>query len=165
MFRAKKIYFLTIFMTIFGFFAILSKMPFASENLHFNHNPKNYNVKLKIFDKNKKIAEFFVAIADNDDKRNYGLMNLEHLDQQKGMLFIFKNEKIVNMWMKNTRIPLDMVFIDKNNVICHIFHNATPFLENIISSERNVDKVLEINGGLSDKMGIKLGQKIIYENF
>jgi uncharacterized membrane protein (UPF0127 family) len=64
------------------------------------------------------------------------------------------------MWMKNTRIALDMVFIDKNNQIATIVTNTEPYSLDIISSEKEVKKVLEINAGLVKKFGIKVGQKI-----
>ncbi len=133
----------------------------TKEILQFNRNLENYNVKLQIIDANdKKIAEFSVALADDDYKKMYGLMNLNHLPKQYGMLFTFSSEEILAMWMKNTRIPLDMLFIDKNDVIVNIKTNNTPYSLEIISSEKKTKKVLEINGNLVGKLGIKIGQKI-----
>lgn len=128
---------------------------------NFNNNLKNYNSKLAIFNnKNHIIAEFLVAKAITKEEQQYGLMNLNNLSQNHGMLFIFNENKLVNMWMKNTYIPLDMIFIDKNNVILTIAHNAIPHSLEIISSKKKVDKVLEINAGLAEKLNIKEGNKI-----
>jgi len=147
------------------FFILAINQAFADEVADFNRNPKNYNVKLQIFDKEKQIAQFMVAVAKTKAKEQYGLMNLRHLKEENGMLFIFSTPQIVNMWMKNTLISLDMIFIDQNGNIVNIKQNAAALSLDIISSQKNVTKVLEINGGLCKKFGIKIGQKIIYENF
>ena len=156
--------FLTITAFFLGFIFLLPKA-FAHDVAQFNRDLKNYNVKLQIFADKKITAEFMVAIANNDATREYGLMNLEKLDQKNGMLFEFNNSQIINMWMKNTLIKLDMIFIDNNNVIVHIAEGAEPLSLAIISSQKIAKKVLEINGGLAKKFGIKNGQKIVYENF
>jgi len=133
----------------------------AKEILEFNRDLKNYNAKLQVFDSdNKEIIQFSIAIADSDEKKMYGLMNLDHLQEDCGMLFPFYKSQVITMWMKNTRIALDMVFIDKNNEIATIVTDAEPYSLDIISSEKEVKKVLEINAGLVKKFGIKVGQKI-----
>lgn len=145
-------------------FIFLSFKALSHDGQQFNRDPKNYNVKLQIFDNSKKIGEVLVAIANNDRTREYGLMNLERLDQKRGMLFVFDDNRVINMWMKNTLIPLDMIFIDENNFIINIKELTEPLSLTVISSQKMAKKVLEINGGLSKKLGIKNGQKIIYEN-
>ncbi len=156
--------FLIITIFFFGFVFLLPKA-FAKDSAQFNRDLKNYNVKLQIFADQKKITEFSVALANSDSVREYGLMNLEKLNQKYGMLFVFDRSQIINMWMKNTLIKLDMIFIDDNNVIAHIAEDVKPLSLAIISSQKMVKKVLEINGGLAKKFGIKNGQKIVYENF
>lgn len=152
------------FTVIFIIFLIFCGQSYAySQN--FNQINQNYNVKLEIFDNNKKIANFIVAIADNDEKRLYGLMNLKYLSTKKGMLFIFNEPAIIAMWMKNTLISLDMIFIDENNKIVKIKEYTTPKSLDVISSEKEVNRVLEINAGLSKKYGIKVGQIIRYANY
>ncbi len=133
----------------------------AKEILEFNRDPQNYNVKLQILDLDQKlVSEFLVSIADSEEKKMYGLMNLDELPQNFGMIFPFKKSQVIMMWMKNTRISLDMIFIDEDNVIASISTNAQPYSLDIISSDVKVKKVLEINGGLVEKLGIKVGQKI-----
>ena len=151
-----------------GFFAIIIlcfvslSFETSAYGKQFNSDLKNYNVKLQIFDKSQKISEFLVAVARDNAAREYGLMNLGNLDQKYGMLFLFDDAKVVNMWMKNTLIPLDMIFIDEKNNIVNIKEGAIPMSLDIISSQKVVKKVLEINGGLSKKLGIKNGQRIFY---
>lgn len=141
---------------------VFNKNAYSEE---FNKDDKNYQLKLQILNqKEQKLAKFDTAIADNEQKRAIGLMNLDNLAQNKAMLFVFNKEKIVSMWMKNTKIALDMIFIDENNIIVNIKHNATPYSLAIISSQKPIKKVLEINAGLSKKLGIKIGHKIKYEN-
>lgn len=166
--KTSFVQFMKNFLTITAFFlwfSLLSQKAIAYDGKEFNHNLKNYNVKLQIFDDNQKIGEFFVAIVNDRKSRDYGLMNLEKLDNKRGMLFIFENSGIINMWMKNTLIALDMIFIDENNIIVNIAKDTKPLSLSIISSQKPIKKVLEINAGLSEKLGIKNGQKIIYENF
>jgi uncharacterized membrane protein (UPF0127 family) len=134
----------------------------AKEIVGFNRDPQNYNVKLQIIDGDKQVAGFLVAVADTNHKRMYGLMNLKNLDKNHGMLFEFPNNEIVAMWMKNTKIPLDMIFIDEDDKIVSITENAVPHSLDIISSHEKVDKALEINAGLVKKFGIKIGQQVDY---
>lgn len=137
---------------------------YCQNQVDFNRDVKNYNKNLYIYDKNQLIAKFKIMIADTDEKRQYGLMNVEKLDQNHGMLFIFNKPQIVNMWMKNTLIPLDMIFI-KNGKIVNIKTNAKPHDLSHINSEYRVDRILEINAGLVKKFKIKIGQNINYADF
>jgi uncharacterized membrane protein (UPF0127 family) len=98
-----------------------------------------------------------VELADTDESREYGLMNRTSLSPDKGMLFVFPEEKPLTFWMKNTLIPLDMVFIKTNGEIDFIHHNAHPEDLTPISSQGPVIAVLEIGGGQADKHGIKVG--------
>lgn len=143
------------------FILFASKLHASSLKDDFNNNLQNYNSKLTIFDKNnQKISEFHVAKAITNEQKSYGLMNIKKLDSKYGMIFIFSTPRIVTMWMKNTYIPLDMIFIDKNNQIITIQKNTTPHSLEIISSQKKVTKVLEINANLVDKFNIKVGHKI-----
>ena len=154
----RRIFFIFYFLI----FALVIVNPLnAKEVGPFNSNLKNYNVKLQILNKDKKqIAEFATAIADDNYKRRVGLMNLNSLPKNNAMLFIFEESQVIEMWMKNTVIPLDMLFIDKNNIITKIVTNTTPFALATISSKNPVNRVLEINAGLSDKLGIKVGKVV-----
>ena len=89
-------------------------------------------------------------------------MFVDNFPNNRGMLFEFKEEQIVNMWMKDTLIPLDMLFIDKDKKIVNIKHEAQIKSLEIISSIQPVTKVLEINGGLAKKLEIAVGDQIEY---
>lgn len=133
----------------------------ASEIANFNNNFKNYNRILEVFNtENEKIAEFKIAVANSNEEKQYGLMNLKNLPKNYGMIFEFFPSQIVKMWMKNTLIPLDMIFIDANNEIVTIKENATPHSLEIISSKISVKRVLEINSGEIKKFKINTGFKI-----
>lgn len=123
---------------------------------------KNYRTNLQIINaKNSKVINFQVKIAKNQQDRELGLMFVNSLPENFGMVFEFEKEQMVYMWMKNTKIPLDMIFIDKNNRIVAIKHRAKPESLETISSEKKVNKILEINGGLCKKLNINIGDKII----
>lgn len=132
-----------------------------SNSKGFNADPKNYNAKLQIFDQNStRLASFDIAIAKSDKQKEQGLMNLKTLPKNQGMLFPFQNIQVVMMWMKNTSIPLDMIFIDDDKEIATIKTNTTPNSLELISSERKVKYVLEINAGLAKEYGLEIGQTV-----
>jgi len=79
-----------------------------------------------------------------------------------GMLFVHNRPTIISMWMKNTLIPLDMIFIDAAGIIIKIHDNAKPHSEDAITSEQPAKAVLEINGGLASSLNIQPGDKVIY---
>lgn len=128
-----------------------------------NYNDKNYNTKLQIINhQNGKMNQFIIARALSESEREQGLMWVTDLPKNYGMIFEFAPEQMVYMWMKNTKIPLDMLFIDKNDQIINIKHQATPESLDIISSLYKVTRVLEINGGVVNNLGIRVGDKVIY---
>lgn len=105
---------------------------------------------------------FTVEIAATQSERQYGLMNRKSLDSDRGMLFIFENEGNHNFWMKNTFIPLDIIWINSSQNIVYIHRNAQPcssYYCQPIDPGQNASYVLEINGGLSDKYNISIGDK------
>ncbi|MEM9204753.1 MAG: DUF192 domain-containing protein [Pseudomonadota bacterium] len=107
-------------------------------------------------------ARHFIAIevADTPPKRAQGLMNRETMAQDAGMLFDFKNDRVVTMWMKNTILSLDMIFIDKSGSVIRIAEDTVPFSETTISSGQPVRYVLEVNAGVSRKIGLEPGDTI-----
>jgi hypothetical protein len=117
---------------------------------------------IKISNSSDIFHTFEVYIADSNSKRKKGLMYIENLPNNHGMLFKFNSPRIASMWMKNTYISLDLLFIDKNQTIVKIHNNAEPFNLNSISSKLKVKWVLEINGGLAGELGINPGNKIIF---
>jgi uncharacterized protein len=98
-----------------------------------------------------------VEVADTDRKREQGLMFRRAVPEREGMIFLFDDEREITMWMKNTYVPLDMVFIGDDWRIVHIAHNAEPFSTDVISSSRPASRVLEIAAGQAKKLGIAIG--------
>lgn len=104
--------------------------------------------------------KFTAELALDDAQREQGLMLREKMAADNGMLFDFGMSRDVSMWMRNTLLPLDMLFIRKDGVITHIHENATPQSDAIISSRGPVKYVLELNGGRARALGIKPGDTV-----
>ena len=99
-------------------------------------------------------ARFSVEVADDDPKRAQGLMNRESLPQFSGMIFIYDNPQMVSFWMKNTLIPLDLLYFDPKGQLVDQFKNAMPGDLTPMPSSQPVQFILEINGGLLEKLSI-----------
>jgi uncharacterized membrane protein (UPF0127 family) len=112
-----------------------------------------------------KRHRFTVEFADNDERRTLGLMHRRQMAADAGMLFDFKRDAPVAMWMRNTLIPLDMLFVDREGIVRHIHERAVPMSEAIISSEENVRAVLELNGGTVARLGLKKGDRLLHAMF
>lgn len=109
--------------------------------------------------------KFDIEMALTESQREHGLMFRKSLGPYEGMLFDFYREQTVSFWMKNTLIPLDMVFIAGDGTIRHIYANAKPLSTDTIPSESPVRAVLEINGGTAGLLGIKPGDKVKHPIF
>jgi uncharacterized protein len=108
---------------------------------------------------------FQVEIASNDATREHGLMDRRYMAPDHGMLFEFDREEPVAFWMKNTYIPLDMIFIAPSGVVTHIAANAEPLSERVIPSGGPSVAVLELDGGIAASIGLKVGDKIRHPFF
>ena len=108
---------------------------------------------------------FQVEIADNDATRERGLMDRRYMAADHGMLFEFDRAAPVSFWMKNTYIPLDMIFISPSGVVTHIAANAEPLSERVIPSGGPSIAVLELNGGTAASIGLKVGDKVRHPFF
>jgi uncharacterized protein len=106
---------------------------------------------------------FDVELALTPEERATGLMFREKMDIRHGMLFRFDSVRPVTMWMKNTLIPLDMVFIRADGTVARVHRNAQPHSEKLISSGEPVGYVLELNAGVADGVGIKPGDRIVHQ--
>ena len=106
---------------------------------------------------------FSVEVVDTDATRAKGLMFRQELAKDAGMLFDFLEERNTSFWMQNTFIPLDMVFIAADGTVKTIHANARPFDTTPISSEVPVQFVLEIPGGRSQEIGLKVGDKFEHD--
>jgi hypothetical protein len=108
---------------------------------------------------------FMVELADTDERRMIGLMHRNSLATDAGMLFDFKTDQPIAMWMRNTRIPLDMLFIARDGRVVNIAERAVPFSEQTIPSSGPVRAVLELAGGTASRLGIKPGDRVVHPMF
>jgi uncharacterized membrane protein (UPF0127 family) len=108
---------------------------------------------------------FDVELAVTPDQRSKGLMFRKELPEGRGMLFDFAEETVISMWMRNTYIPLDMIFIRADGRIARIAQNTTPLSEAIISSGAPVKGVLEVIAGTAKKFGIAPGDRVAHPIF
>lgn len=109
------------------------------------------------------LQQLEIEIADDEFEIQTGLMYRPAMQENRGMLFVFKRPEPHAFYMKNTLIPLDIIFIDSNKQIVNIHKNAHPLDESSLPSEGPVQYVLEINGGLSERWGLKKGDKILWK--
>ncbi len=108
------------------------------------------------------ITQFDIEIADSDYQTQTGLMHRQTMQDQRAMLFIFPDMRQRSFFMKNTYIPLDIIYLDSNRIIVSIQENAIPLNETSLPSLFPAQYVLEINGGLSKKLDLKVGDSIKY---
>lgn len=109
--------------------------------------------------------DYRVEIADDDAERQHGLMYRTSMPDMHGMLFIFPQAKPQAFWMRNTYMPLDIIYIGADGAIVSIQANARPFDESALPSEGPAIGVLEIYGGKAAELGIKPGDRVRHRMF
>lgn len=105
-------------------------------------------------------AVFTVEVADDPDERSRGLMFVEQMPRMSGMLFVYERPQRVAFWMRNTLIPLDMIFADESGVVTLVHENAQPLDETAIPGGDAVKYVLELNAGMAELLGISAGSEM-----
>ncbi|ENN86986.1 hypothetical protein RHSP_13817 [Rhizobium freirei PRF 81] len=126
----------------------------AQQSMAFDSEP------LSIASPKGRAHKFTVELALTPPQLEFGLMYRDKMPADHGMLFDFGTSRPVMMWMKNTKLSLDMLFLDQKGVVTHIQENAVPFSETIISSGGPVAYVIELNGGVVKKLGLAVGDKV-----
>jgi uncharacterized membrane protein (UPF0127 family) len=119
--------------------------------------------KVIIQTKANRELTFQVEVADTPAKREIGLQYRRDLAADRGMIFLFPSESHHSFWMKNTPIPLDMIFINSDRKIVGIVEQAVPFSTDSRSVPAASQFVLEINGGLAGRYGVKVGDSISFQ--
>jgi hypothetical protein len=114
---------------------------------------------------NGKVVNFKIWLADTRQREEQGMMFVREMDVHTGMLFMFPENKPVSMWMKNTYVSLDLLFLDAHGKIDYIEANATPQSLAIIGPKTPEYAVLELKGGACEQLGIKVGDRVIHGNF
>lgn len=121
--------------------------------------------ELVIVTSGKGPQRFTVELAENDQSRARGMMFRQSMAPDAGMLFDFKQEQMASFWMRNTLIPLDMIFIKADGTILNIHQRAIPRDETGINSAGPVRAVLEVNGGTASRLGIRPGDRVQHAIF
>lgn len=120
---------------------------------------------IKIKKQNGEVLHFNVELATNTKEQSQGLMFRTELAEDAGMLFLFNTTRLRNFWMKNTLIPLDILFLHPDGHIHHIHHSARPQDLTRITSKYPSRAALEIPGGVADRMGISEGDQVLHAAF
>ncbi len=118
---------------------------------------------LTIIKKDGGSLEFTVEVADDEGERKIGMMYRTEVPEGTGMLFIFDDVAERRFWMKDTYVPLDLLFINEDGTIQSIQHNAEPESLRILPSDGAVKSVLEIGGTVAAQMGIDVGDRVVYD--
>jgi uncharacterized membrane protein (UPF0127 family) len=111
------------------------------------------------------VHNFLIELARTPDERAQGLMFRKEMDPQAGMLFDFGEEQPIAMWMKNTFIPLDMLFIDPQGRIINIAERTVPHSLDPVAAAAPARAVLELNGGTASRLGIRPGDRVVFPIF
>lgn len=120
--------------------------------------------ELQIFksDTDSLLINLDIELAKTEYETQTGLMYRESMGEKQGMLFVFPESSIHSFYMKNTQIPLDIIFIDDSSQIASFQENTEPFNEKGLSSKVPIKYVLEVNAGLTEKWSLEVGDRITY---
>lgn len=157
--KAKKVFIVIIpvVLLVFIYFFYIKKSTNEPEWV------KEGEVTFLSKDSCQQLGRIDVEVAMNPTERSQGLMYRTQMDEDKGMLFIFERDEMQSFWMKNTIIPLDVLFINSKGVINTIHHNTVPYSERSLPSKGKSQFVVEVNGGYCSKHGVKEGDLIEYK--
>jgi len=120
---------------------------------------------LQIATPDARLHTFRIWVADNDVRRARGLMFVRELGDDEGMLFIYPQTQPVSMWMKNTYVPLDMLFVRADGRIERVAENTTPHSLETIASGKPVMAVVELKGGSAARLKIRPGARVTHATF
>ena len=134
--------------------------PSASNAVELGRSPAGLEQVPLTISSDSRTHHFTVEVARTAQEQQIGLMNRQQLAPDRGMIFPFEQERIASFWMRNTLIPLDMIFIRADGSITNIEANTVPLSEDPVLSYEPVTAVLEIPGGRSAELGIKPGDTV-----
>ena len=146
-----------IFISVFAFLGF-STLAWSQDLLTFEKS----KLKIKTL-KGEKIFE--VELAETERQHSQGLMYRRSMAANAGMLFDYGSMRHIRMWMKNTYLPLDMIFIDSKGKIINIVERTIPHSLSVISSRGRVRAVLELNSGTASRLGIIEGDRVVHSIF
>lgn len=157
-----------LLITLVGIIVVLVGLRIAYFHPEGGANPDRPTFKtdtLTIETQTGKTLHFQIELAESSMQQQYGLMFRTQMPEDQGMLFIYTPPRPVAMWMKNTLIPLDMVFVDSAGIIRYIHANARPQSLALIRYPYSVRAVIELNGGIAEKASIQTGDRVIHSIF
>lgn len=140
---------------------VLSFLPLAAIAQEGKPQPPLPQEELTIVERSGARYVFHVEIAATEQEQVTGLMFRHSVPADGGMLFVWEKPEISEMWMKNTLVPLDMVFIKNDGTIARIIEDTVPGSLRVLSSEVKVKATLELQGGVTAKLGITVGDKVL----
>lgn len=161
--RRGRIWMIALVLVIVVGAILLFKRNRAENDMSFAPTFKKHGELTFVNRNDKPIVKIDIEIADDESKREVGMMGRRSMDERQGMLFILDQEQLASFWMKNTIIPLDMFFVSKQGEIVTICKNTTPFSEQSYSATAPALLVLEVNAGFADKFGLKEGDRISWK--
>ncbi|MGK7370410.1 MAG: DUF192 domain-containing protein [Candidatus Halalkalibacterium sp. M3_1C_030] len=133
----------------------------ANNNVEPKGRTLEYTSEVTFLDsEDEPITTIEVAVADDDEERNMGLMDVNDLPSDKGMLFIFENQQPLSFWMANTPLSLDIFFVNESGEIVRIHQNTQPFSDKNLISGEPAKYVIETNSGFSLSHDIQEGMKV-----
>jgi uncharacterized protein len=121
--------------------------------------------ELQIATPDARLHKFKIWVADNDQRRARGLMFVKQLADDEGMLFIYPQAMRAGMWMKNTFIPLDMLFVAADGKVMHVVENTEPHSLKTIEATSDVIAVIELKGGTASRLHIAKGARVMHAAF
>ncbi|MBD3363314.1 DUF192 domain-containing protein [Candidatus Dojkabacteria bacterium] len=145
------------------YFIILCLLISIAFLLFYPTNKKTIDEEtIKIFFPESENINITAEIANNEKSRARGLMHRKKLDEDRGMLFIFPKEQNLSFWMKDTYIPLDIIFLDENKQITTIHQDSKPLDTGTYKSQYPSKYALEVNAGFCEKYTIKVKDQVVF---
>ncbi|MDT0642412.1 DUF192 domain-containing protein [Zunongwangia sp. F363] len=138
----------------------------SDENQEIETDPIEFTKEAELYlikAEGDTIQKLEVEIADNDYERETGLMYRTEMAEDRGMLFVYDNASLHNFYMKNTYIPLDLIFYGSDSTAVSFQENATPLDESNLPSGKPAQFILEINAGLVEEWNIEIGDRFSVE--
>ena len=149
-----------ILIPIFSLFLFL--LPTQCANLYASKIIEYRSTEVQLLpDSRKPKVTFFVKVAETNEQQRRGLMFTRHLPDHHGMLFVFNSDMPRQFWMKNTQIPLDILFFDAKGYLVNLIASAKPYSLTPLHSQGSVRYVLEINGGRAAEIGVQSEARLL----
>jgi len=153
--KLKNVFLATLILILGIFLITLLALVFT----YFNNQTKNTEISYAILETSSEKIK--LEVAKTDSQRAYGLMNRTYLDSNSGMIFVFEKEQALTFWMKNTLIPLDIIYLDQNYIVTKIYTDTKTNQTVEVYPSKNLSKfAIELNAGSVDRFNIKEGDKL-----